>query len=150
LKRNELLERASQTSRRLNAALENLTEEQATQKGLNPNWSIKDCLSHIAAWEAQGARVFDEMVKGTWQPQPINREFIDGFNARAVEERGARTMREVTDEYNTAHAEIVRLLESMPEEIDEAAPGFHLIELLTIKHPLHHAAQIEEWREKQG
>ncbi|HEY0003757.1 MAG TPA: DinB family protein [Pyrinomonadaceae bacterium] len=148
MKKTEMIERVHESHERLIQAIDGLSEEQATRKGLNPQWSVKDCLAHVAAWESEGARLFEEMVKGTWKPQAIDKSFIDEFNARAVEARTNRSMREVADEYNLAHVEIERLLQSMPAEIDETSHSYHLIELLTIKHPAHHAAQIEEWKTK--
>ncbi|HMF55623.1 MAG TPA: hypothetical protein VK619_04635, partial [Pyrinomonadaceae bacterium] len=88
----------------------------------------------------------NEIGKGTWKPQEIDREYINGFNARAVEERNERSMREVADEYNTVHAQMKQAVAALPDDLDDSSPSFHLIELLNIKHPAHHAAQIEEWR----
>jgi hypothetical protein len=42
------------------------------------------------------------------------------------------------------------LIASLPEEIDEASPTYKFIEGVTFRHMAHHAAQIEEWKQKQG
>lgn len=150
MNRAEIQKQMEESHNRLLRAIDGMTEEEAERKGLNPQWSVKDCLAHIAAWESVGVGVVEEIGKGTWKPQAIDREFIDGFNARAVEDRTERSMREVADEYNGAHASMEQAIASLPEELDDNSPAFHLIELLTAKHPAHHAEQIEEWRKKQG
>ncbi|HEV2763509.1 MAG TPA: DinB family protein [Pyrinomonadaceae bacterium] len=148
MKRTELLERVREAHTRLVNALDGLSEEEASRAGLNENWSVKDALAHISAWEVEGARIISEIQQGTWKPQQVNKELIDEFNARAVEERRARSMREVTDEFNTAHQEMERVLESLPEEVDEKSPAFEYARAITFRHHAHHAGQIEEWKKK--
>ncbi|HYO62902.1 MAG TPA: maleylpyruvate isomerase N-terminal domain-containing protein [Pyrinomonadaceae bacterium] len=148
MKRTELMERVREAHARLVAALDGLSEEDATRVGLNANWSVKDALSHVVAWEAEGARIVGEIQQGTWRPHRLTQEEIDAFNARAVEERRGRSMREVTDEFNTAHQRMERVLESLPEEVDEASPAFQYARGVTFRHHAHHAGQIEEWKKK--
>jgi hypothetical protein len=148
MKKTELKERVSESHRKLTSALEDLTEEQATRKGLNPQWSIKDALAHIAAWEIAGARMLTEIQNGTWKPQKINKEIIDGFNAEAVEARKEHSMPQVREEFDAAHREIERLIETLPDEVDESSPTYKYLEAVTFTHLTHHAAQIEKWKTK--
>lgn len=148
MEKAELRERVRESHRKLTAALENLTEEQATRKGLNPQWSIKDALAHIAAWEIEGARIVGEIQKGTWSPRKIDKEMIDGFNSQAVETRREHSMPQVREEFDAAHREIERVIETFPDEVDESSPAYKYIEAVTFKHLAHHAAQIEEWKSK--
>ena len=146
MKKTELKERVSESHRKLTSALADLTEEQATRKGLNPQWSIKDALAHIAAWEITGARMLTEIQNGTWKPQKITKEIIDNFNAQAVETRKEHSMPQVREEFDAAHREIERLIETLPDEVDESTPTYKYLEAVTFKHLTHHATQIEEWR----
>ena len=148
MKKTELLERVREAHGRLVAALDGLDEAEATRTGLNENWSVKDALSHVVAWEVEGARIISEIQQGTWEPRRVSKEFVDEFNARAVGERRSRTMREVTDEFNTAHQEMERVLGSLPDEVDEKSPAFEYARAVTFRHHAHHAAQIEEFRKK--
>ncbi len=150
MKKTELRERIRESHQKLTRALEGLTEEQATRKGLNPQWSIKDALAHIAAWEIEGARTIREIQQGTWKPQRFDKQMIDDFNARAVEERSARSMPQVREEFDAAHQEMERLIESLPDEVDEKSPTYKYIEGVTFHHHESHAEQIEEWRRKAG
>lgn len=150
MKKSEIEQRVEEAHVKLLRALDGLTEEEATRVGLNPRWSVKDALAHIVAWELHGADAISEIQAGTWKPQRMNRELIDNFNAHAVEVRRDFSMREVSDEFNAAHARMVSLIATLPDEIEESSPTYKFIEGVTFRHMTHHAAQIEEWRQKQG
>jgi len=150
MKKTEIEERVHGAHLQLLKALDGLTEEQATRVGLNTNWSVKDALSHIVAWELQGADTISAIQAGTWKPQRLSHEMIDSFNAQAVELRRELSMREVSDEFNAAHIRMEHLIASLPEEIDEASPTYKFIEGVTFHHMAHHAAQIEEWKRKES
>ncbi len=148
MKKTELQERVSKTHGGLVAALEGLSEDEATRKGLTEQWSIKDALSHISAWEIEAARIITEIQDGTWKPQRLNQELIDEFNRQAVEDRQGHSMPQVREEFDAAHREMERLIESFPEEVDESSPIYKYVEAVTFKHFAHHGALIEEWKKQ--
>lgn len=148
MKKTELKERVSDAHKELVAALEGLSEDEATRVGLNENWSVKDALSHIAAWEIEAGRIIHEIQQGTWQPQRLNKEMIDEFNRQAVETRRERSMPQVREEFDAAHSEMERLIETLPEEVDESTPTYKYIENVTFKHFASHGAQIEAWKKR--
>jgi uncharacterized damage-inducible protein DinB len=148
MKKTEMQERVRETHKGLVDALEGLSEEEATRTGLNQNWSIKDALSHIAAWEIEAARIVNEIQNGTWKPQRLNQETIDEFNRQAVESRRERSMPQVREEFDAAHSEMERVIDTLPDEVDESTPIYKYIEGVTFKHFPHHGAQIEEWKRK--
>lgn len=150
MKKNEIEERVRESHKKLANALAGLSEEQGTRKGLNPQWSIKDALSHITAWEIEGARIVREIQAGAWKPQRLNQQLIDDFNARAVEERAQRSFAEVRQEFDRAHTEMQQLIASLPDEIDEKSPTYKFIEGVTFRHHAHHAGLIEDWKQKLG
>ena len=150
MKRTELQERVRESHGGLVEALEGLSEEDATRVGLTEQWSIKDALSHIAAWEIEVARIVKEIQAGTWKPQRMNQEMIDEFNRRAVEDRHGRSFPQVREEFDAAHAEMERIIDSLPEEVDESSPAYRYIEAVTFKHFAHHGAQIKAMRNVAG
>ena len=148
MKRTELQERVRETHGGLVAALDGLSEEDATRAGLTEQWSIKDALSHIAAWETEAARIVKEIQAGTWKPQRMNQEMIDEFNRQAAESRRERSFPQVREEFDAAHAEMERVIASLPEEVDESSPAYKYIEAVTFKHFAHHGAQIRKFRDR--
>ena len=147
MRKAELLERARGAHGAFVGALEGLDEERAARVGVNPRWSVKDVLAHIAAWEAEAAGVLARLRAGEAGPR-LDRETIDGFNAAAVEERRARSFRELREEYDEAHRRITEALDALPEEVDESSREYRFAEVVAVIHPAHHAAQIEEWKKK--
>ncbi len=147
MKKSEMLERVREAHEKLTKALEGLTEEEATRTGLNREWSVKDALSHITAWEIEAVRTISEIQEGTWKPQRLDQAAIDQFNAHAVESRRGSSMSEVRLEFDEAHREmehtIVNLLD---DEVDESSPAYKFVEGTTWRHHTHHAAQIEEYK----
>jgi uncharacterized damage-inducible protein DinB len=146
MKKTELQERVRESHDRLTRALEGLSEEEATRTGLNENWSIKDALSHISAWEIEAARIINEIQSGTWKPQRLNKELIDEFNRQAVLSRQDHSMPQVREEFDAAHREMERVIASLPDEVDESSPIYKYIEGVTFRHFAHHGAQIEKFR----
>ena len=148
MKKTELLERVRASHAKLTAALEGLTDEHATRTGLNPQWSVKDALAHIVAWEREGTEAITQIQRGTYERKPFNQETIDKFNAEAVERRREKSMGEIREEFDGVHATFVRLLETLPDEIDEKSGIYKFTDGVAIHHHAHHAAQIEEWKKK--
>ncbi|MBV9959651.1 MAG: DinB family protein [Acidobacteria bacterium] len=146
MKKSELQQRVSESGERLLGVLDGLTEDEASRVGLTEKWSIKDALSHISAWELEGARIVSEIQAGTWQPSRPSKEQIDDFNARAALERKGRSLAELQAEFSDAHARMEAVVAALPDEVDESAPAYKYIEAVTIKHLPHHAEQIEKFR----
>lgn len=147
MNKTELLERVRSSHAKLVSALHGLSEEQATRMGLNANWSIKDALAHVTAWEIEGVRVLSDIQAGTWKPQKFDQQSIDDFNARVVESRRSSSMSEVRAEFDEAHREMERAIETLlPDEVDESSPAYKFVEGTTFRHHAHHAAQIEKFR----
>lgn len=147
MKKTELLGRVNKAHARLVRALDGLTEEEATRAGVTPEWSVRDCLAHVSAWENEGGRVMDEIVAGTYRPR-FEDDVIERRNAEAVEARRAHTFAEVEAEFRDAHARFSGQLERLPDEVDENTPGYKFIAGVTFDHMEHHAAQIEKWKKK--
>jgi uncharacterized protein (TIGR03083 family) len=146
MKKAELLERVRAAHGEMERALEGLSEEDATRAGLNPNWSVRDALAHVVAWEIEGANAIEGIRAGTYVPRPFDHETIDLFNEQAVSERRGRTFAEVRAEFDRAHRRMTGVLEALPDEVEERTPVYKFAEGVTFKHLSHHAAQIEEWK----
>ncbi len=148
MKKTEIQERVRTAHRKLTDALEGLSEEEAGRVGLTTEWSVKDALAHISAWETEGELRLREIQAGTWQPQRLSHEMIDEFNARVVDERKTRSFAELREEFDRAHSSLEEFIASLPDEIDEKSPTYKFIEGVTFRHHEHHAGQIENYRKQ--
>ncbi|MBI4789084.1 MAG: DinB family protein [Chloroflexi bacterium] len=101
----------------LNRALDKMTEAEAAQVMVTPEWTIKDELAHLAGAERGMTRIARGMGKGEnpHLPEGYNN---DEYNARQVAKRKDKSLAELREELNTTRAELVALLESVtPEQL---------------------------------
>jgi hypothetical protein len=148
MKNEELVGRVNEVHRRVTNALDGLTERQALRVGLNAQWSVKDLLAHLTSWKERGVAELVRIENGTWQPQKMDMEAVHRFNAEAVNERRARSMAVVRADFERAHDEMLRLIAALPDELEESAPAFRVVNGAGIRHVAHHAAQLVEWKLK--
>jgi len=74
------------------AFLAQLPEREIRRRGTQGEWSVRDVLAHIAAWEEEGVRRLGLIARGRGHRIHFYDDMreVDRFNARAV--RGARAM----------------------------------------------------------
>ncbi|MGH2480158.1 MAG: DinB family protein [Ktedonobacteraceae bacterium] len=78
-------------------------------------WSVKDIIAHLASYEEVLVDVLSGFVGR--HPTPALDKFTElggRFNDIEVERRKRRTVREVLDEFNDAHAQVMSLAERIP------------------------------------
>ena len=146
MRKAEMLARVAESRQALMDSIAGLTEPAASEIGLNVNWSVKDALSHIVAWEVRGREVVEEIRDSGNTPGHLSRAEIDEFNARVVEERRGRTFDAVCLELGDAHARMLATLNSLSDEIDESTISYKYIFGVTIHHMATHAMQISNYR----
>lgn len=105
----------------LNIAISGLTEEQLTQEIVAGDWTVKDILAHVAAWQGEALRSAKRAERG--EPGgPEVEESIDEWNRRRVEERRRLPLVDVIQEFNDTYDELVRCLEGFPEDGGPVGP----------------------------
>jgi len=120
------------------------------------DWTVKDLLAHVAAWDRWELREMRHMASGEILDLTEVRD-TDAFNARAVAVRRDRTLAEVLAELQEARAAWVAWLRALPDDVffgqylfeDEgwSFPGCVEVQW---RHDAEHAAQIAAWRESEG
>ena len=137
-------------------AIDGLTDDELQASGVVGEWSIKDIMIHLSAWEA-------ELVKLLWQVKQGQKPSTIHFSDVQVDERNqewfvayhARPLERVIDDFAAVRKQTVRRLESFSEQ-DLNDPlryawlnGHPLWEWVaedSFKHDAEHTAQIKEWR----
>lgn len=97
--------------------LEGFPESAVETPGACGVWSVKDILAHLASYE----RVLVDVLStfGSLQPISYLNKFTDPVgqcNDTEVDVRKARTMQEVLDEFNGAHAQVMSLAPQISPE----------------------------------
>ncbi len=99
-------------------AIDGLPETAWETPGACGVWSVKDIIAHLASYEDVLVDILSGFVGR--HPTPYLDKFtgLGGqFNDTEVERRKARTVREVLDEFNDAHAQVMSLAERIRPEV---------------------------------
>jgi uncharacterized damage-inducible protein DinB len=156
----ELLEYLAQGRARLLLAIEGLSEEEMTVLGVVGNWSVKEILAHIAAWDKETSSVIKKALAPGHTKFDYNISGARGFakwNAREVEKRRAMSVGQILAEMEEAREGLIELTYQLSdEELNHrfvppwrwpTTPRRNLE--IQAKHDIEHAEQIMSWRRKR-
>ena len=131
-----------------------LAEAQVDQPGVVGEWSIRDCLAHILAWNIWGQATLAALVRGESPPPPAE----ETMNSEAANKYRSLSVPDMQRELRRAHQVLVSQLACMTDE-ERAEAVYKFAERMIsandfvdgfIEHDLEHAAQIRAWRKAQG
>jgi hypothetical protein len=99
-------------------AVEELPEAIWEQSGACGDWSVKNIIAHLASFEATLVDILRQLTDQDAATPTLDRFFADagGFNQQEVQARQAQSVAAVLGEYNEHYAEVMRLIEQIPEE----------------------------------
>jgi uncharacterized protein (TIGR03083 family) len=120
--KREFLERMRSARAELNAALSGLSEEQIAGDVVAGEWTVKDIVAHLAAWQVEALRAVEQAERGE-EPGPMINETVDEWNARRVAERRRLPLVDVIQEFTESHDELLAALERWPEDAVPLGPG---------------------------
>ena len=157
----ELLALMNDKYAELEQVLSPLSEAQWTTPGANGDWSIKDILAHLTAWQyvmlrRLHAAVRHEALDPQWQ---VAGEDIDSMNARFFAENRARPAAEVHDDFRATYREIAGLVATLSDaDLFEAGRFawlndntlWELVAGDTYEHYDEHMQSIRDWLAQSG
>lgn len=129
-----------------------LTDAQLTQPGVTGDWSVKDIIGHVTAWEEEALKHLPHILEGKRPPRySVLYGGIDAFNALKTEENRGRSLAEVLARSGEIHQELIDYLQGAPEEQLVTETRFRRrIRLDTYSHYPIHTGAILAWREQAG
>ncbi|MCX7855359.1 MAG: ClbS/DfsB family four-helix bundle protein, partial [Anaerolineae bacterium] len=92
-----------------------LDEQTLTEVPVLDDWTVKDILAHIAAWDRWEHQTMRQMIEGK-APDFTAAQDVDRFNAAVIAVWRVRTLDEVLAELEDARAAWVAWLQSLPVE----------------------------------
>lgn len=95
-----------------------LSDDQLDRKGIVGDWSIKNAVAHLVAWEEVVVRITPERARTRVKPaelQEINAD-EDGYNARVVASLEALTPQEQLVQFAEARAKLIALIQALGDE----------------------------------
>ena len=120
--KSRLLEEMSSGYIALEDILAPLDQAQMTTSGVNGDWSIKDILAHLAAWQnyllirlQAAARNEVPSVQGILSDEDEGNT-VDRLNAGFYEENKSRSLDEVLAEFRTTYQQVVEAVQAFSDE----------------------------------
>jgi hypothetical protein len=104
--------------RMLEMLLAPLGEGQLTTPGVMGDWTIKDVIAHLAAWDGRLATWLEAIARGETpeMPEPgLTWEHIDYLNDRGYQENRDRSLAEVMADSEDAYCRVIEAVEALLE-----------------------------------
>jgi DinB superfamily len=98
--------------------LDGFPEEALDTAGTCGTWSVKDIIAHLASYEEVLVDILSGFIGR--HPTPYLDKFTSmggQFNDAEVDRRKGKSMKEVLDEFNDAHAQVMALAERIRPEV---------------------------------
>jgi len=137
--------------------LSRLSEAQALASGVTGQWSVKDILVHIIAWE----KVLLDRLEGVLSGEPLkyppimNNDDVELFNKNTFLENRERSLSDVRHEFRSVYQELLAVLEALDEAAltrpvpwdwaSEDLRLWHIIIANTCDHYQEHRLEIEKF-----
>jgi hypothetical protein len=147
---------------RLERLLSSLSAEDLARPGVTGNWSVKDLLAHLVAWEQLFIDWYQAGLKGSAfaiTPVGMSKNAIHEINQRIYDQNKSRTLDDVLTKFHASYKYIVSLIEGIPEQDIFAHARFSWTGKLkladyiagnTCNHYAWAKLQIRKWAKTQG
>jgi uncharacterized protein (TIGR03083 family) len=144
---------------RLLASFEGLSEADMLRPGACGEWSVRDILAHLSAWDRSTTDMYRSMLMGE-RPAflDLDEEGNERFNAESHKAMRDVPLDQVITELHASREEMLELLRGIENAAMFApAPGDEHADLAiaaciqaTFTHDEEHAEMIETWRDEIG
>jgi hypothetical protein len=150
MKKEQLLAKLERAWTGLQASYAGLTDAQLTQPGATGDWSVKDIIVHVTAWEQEALKYLPVILEGGRPPRySVTYGGIDAFNAKTTAGKHAMSLADVLREMEETHGQLVAYVEGAPEEQLLRETRFRRrLRLDTYSHYAEHEKAIRAWRER--
>lgn len=116
--------------------------ERADEPGVCGDWSVKELIAHMAAWDWEGERHYRELHAGGAESQSYD---VESFNAAAVDERRGQTWEETLDELRRANMTFAASLATVSAGDRDADPHYASWLRAIVRHYEEHTTQLRVW-----
>lgn len=141
----------------LQTTLDSLNEYQMLVAGLENDWSVKDILAHITAWESRMVEWIEASLRGETPDRPAPGEpwdDLDHINHQIYNQYKTAPLSEVLEQFQNVHQEAYNKVASLTEQ-DLLNPGrfawrtgdplWHMVADNTWWHYNEHHEAIQAW-----
>ena len=148
--RSQVLKKIDSAWSLLQESFAGLPDAKLAEPGVVGEWSVKDILAHVTAWEGEALKYLPLILEGGRPPRySVMYGGIDAFNARMTEQKQGLSLSEVFRQMAETHQQLIDYVQSAPEEQFARETRFRRrLRLDTYSHYPEHARMIQEWRER--
>ncbi len=115
---DDLLARFQTSQHNLEAVIERFSDEELTKPGQVGDWSLREVLAHLAAWDHWGKRAIELRLTQDELPAEMREEaqHPDPFNARAAEAWKGYDALQARAAFAQAYNDLINFLNATPPE----------------------------------
>ncbi len=141
--------------RNLRTLIDDLTPDQLARVWFG-TWSAKDIVAHVAGWEREMTGALERMARGERPaPEGVDYSDSDAWNAKFAGAARAIDARTVLASWQQTHMNYVKAAQALPDDRFGESDGkpktaSRLIETSGFGHYREHAAQVRDWRRREG
>lgn len=116
--KNETIKRYKEEHQRLKKLVSPLPEERALTPNVSGEWSIKDVIAHLAAWNWEAIDEVERVLKNeaTWPGRYEGKVGEDKFNRDEVEKRRGMTWQQTLQDWDDSFWAQIKRMEQMSED----------------------------------
>lgn len=116
--KNETIGRFKREHQKLQELVSSLSGDRALEPKTLGEWSIKDIVAHLAAWNWEATEEVDRVLKNeaTWPSRYEDRAGEEEFNWREVERRRDKSWEWVLKDWDESFAAQIKRMERLSEE----------------------------------
>jgi uncharacterized damage-inducible protein DinB len=155
VKRDELIAKLEAARGEVEATLAGLDAAQLQAPGVVGDWSVKDLLAHITAWEVDLLTNLGKARRGVKVPRiKWTDAAIEAQNQKWHAEMKERPLERVRADFDGARRQLLRQLGTLSEGDLASTPAWlgqplaGYVESYALDHELEHLQQMRAWRER--
>lgn len=116
--RRETIERYKKEHESLKKLVVSLSEEQVTKPNTVGEWSVKDIVAHLAAWNWEAIDEVERVLKNeaTWQARYDDKKGESEFNRKEVKKRRGMSWKEVLKDFDDSFWAQIKRMEQLSED----------------------------------
>ena len=108
MKKEQLLGKLERAWSDFQGSYAGLTDAQLAQPGVTGEWSVKDIMAHVTAWEQEALKYLPLILDGGRPPRySVTYGGIDAFNALTTEQKRGLSLPAVLQEMEETHRRLV-------------------------------------------
>jgi hypothetical protein len=149
--KSQLLKRLDEAWDALKASYAGLSDSEMMEPGVTGDWSVKDIIAHVTAWEEESLTHLPIILAGEQPPRySVTHGGIDAFNAQVTAQKRNLSLSEVLRQRGDTHRRLVDFIQNVPEDQFIRETRFRRrLRLDTYSHYSKHAEAIRNWREQR-